>query len=217
MLGRAVVVAVPPGVPAETGLLGIPPKVMADVQVKVAVAVEVAEGGRGRPVAVPAQPVALGGVLERPVPPVAIQGIAAPSGHEQVGMAVVVDVPHGDAVAVAPGKAGEARGRGGVLEGPVPPVAEQAVPLGAGAVEIGREWPGLRQVDIEPAVSVVVEQSDAAGRGLGHVPGRGHAVIEREAQPGGLGVIQERGRPDGRGGRLGGRGAFAGPWRRDRR
>ena len=125
-------------------------------------------------------------------------------------MAVVVDVPHGDAVAVAPGKAGEARGRGGILEGPVPPVAEQAVPVGAGAVEVGREPPGLRQVDIEPAVSVVVEQSDAAGRGLGHVPGRGHAVIEREAQPGGLGVIQESGRPDGRGGRLGRRGPLPG-------
>ena len=42
-----------------------------------------------------------GHVLERAVAPVAIQGIGPPAGHEQVGVAVVVVVAHGDAVAVA--------------------------------------------------------------------------------------------------------------------
>ena len=50
---------------AERRMVGVPDQVMADVQVEVAVAVQVGEGGRSRPVAVAAQPGAFGDVLER--------------------------------------------------------------------------------------------------------------------------------------------------------
>ena len=57
ILRRAVGVALPLLVPAEIRLLEVPKQVMADVEVEVAVAVEVGEGGRRGPVAVPAEPI----------------------------------------------------------------------------------------------------------------------------------------------------------------
>ena len=44
------------GVLAELGVVGVPDAVVADVEVEVAVVVQVGEGRRGRPVAVAAQP-----------------------------------------------------------------------------------------------------------------------------------------------------------------
>ena len=55
-------------VPAGRGMLRVPGEVMADIKVEVAVAVEVGERRRGRPVAIAAQPGPQGDVLERAVP-----------------------------------------------------------------------------------------------------------------------------------------------------
>ena len=123
-----------------------------------------------------------------------------PAGDEQVGMAVVVDVADGHAVAVAPRERREPRRRRRILECPIAPIAKEAVPFGPGAVEVGREGPGLRQVDVEPAVTVVVEQPDAAGRGLGHVADGDTPLSKVKRSPAASGVVHELGSPDGRGG-----------------
>jgi hypothetical protein len=91
-------------------------------QVEVAVAIQVAEAGRGRP-ARRADPGPLGHVLEGAVAPVAIEDGPAQPGDEQVVVAVVVDVADGAAHAVAP--AGDPGPLGHVLERAVPPVAEE--------------------------------------------------------------------------------------------
>ena len=90
-------------------MLGIPDEVMADVEVEVAVVVQVGEGGRCRPVAIAAQAGPVGDVLERPVPAVAIEGVRSPAGDEEVGMAVVVEVADGHAVSVTALSSGRCR------------------------------------------------------------------------------------------------------------
>ena len=117
-------------VAADEGGVLVPDEVVADVQVEVAVAVEVGEGRGGRPVAVAAQAGGLGDVLEGAVAPVAVEGIRPPSGDEQVGVAVVVDIADGDAVAVAAGEGGDPGGFGGVLECAIAAVVEEAVVVG---------------------------------------------------------------------------------------
>ncbi len=52
---------------------GVPGQVVADIQIEVAVTVEVGEGRRGRPVARTGQSGARGRVLERAIPPIAQQ------------------------------------------------------------------------------------------------------------------------------------------------
>ena len=59
---------------------GVPGSVVADVEVEVAVAVEIGEGRRGRPVAVAPQTGFLRHILERAVAPVAIESIGIASG-----------------------------------------------------------------------------------------------------------------------------------------
>ena len=135
---------------------------MADVEVEVAVAVEVGEGRRGRPVAVAAQ-ARVGSVTssKRAVAPVAVEGVGPPAGDEQVGVAVVVVVADGDAVAVAPGQPAMPDALGDVLERAVAPVAEQAVAARRASCGLGGNGPPWTTVDVEPAVAVVVEQADA--------------------------------------------------------
>ncbi len=77
---------------------------MADEEVEVAVSVEVGEGGGGRPAAIAAEPGLLGDVLEGAIASVPIEGVAPPSGDEEVGMPVVVDIPNRHTVAEPPGE-----------------------------------------------------------------------------------------------------------------
>ena len=74
---------------------------MADVEVEVAVAIQIGERRRSRPVAISCKPSLLGDVFKRPVSSVAIEGVLPPAGHEEVGPAVVVDITHGDPVPVS--------------------------------------------------------------------------------------------------------------------
>ncbi len=68
----------------------------------------------------------------------------------------------------------------------------------------------MHEVDVEPAVAVVVEQADAAGRRLGNLALGGAAVVEDEIQARRFGIIDESGndplRADRRGGGPGQRG-----------
>ena len=111
-------------------VLGVPDHVMADVQVEVAIIIEVGEGGRGRPIAVARQTHPLRDILESPVPSIAIQGIGSPPGHEEIGVAVVVVIADRHALAVALGHPADSRGVRHVFERPVAAVAEQAVAPG---------------------------------------------------------------------------------------
>ena len=173
-------------------VLGVPDDVVADVQVEVAVVVEVGEGRRRRPVAVAGQTRSLRDVLESPVPAIAIQGIGSPPGHEEVGVAVVVVVADRHAVAVALGHAADPRGVRHVFERAVAAVAEQAVAPGW-LSRIGGESAPLHEIDIEPAVAVVVDQADAASGELGELVDTRLAVLVDEREAGGPSVIAELG------------------------
>ena len=205
-LGRAA--CRPPG--RASGVVGVPVDVVADVEVEVAVVIEVGEGGRGRPVAI-ARPGRTASVASSnvPSPAVPIQGIRLPSGDEQVGMTVVVDVADGHAVAIASGHPGDPARTGRVLEGAVAAVAEQPVPR-ARAGRVGGEGPPLDGEDVEPAVAVEVDQANAAGGRLRELELRRPAVLESEPQARRRGIVDER---DGRAGRVGGAGRPGGTGR----
>ena len=114
----------------RVGVAGVPLQVVADIEVEVAVVVQVGPGRRRRPVAVAAEPGTRGDVLEAAVAEVVVEGIGPPSGDEEVGAAVVVVVADGDPVPVAAGQRGQAGRGGGVLEPAVAAVAEEAVAEG---------------------------------------------------------------------------------------
>ena len=97
---KAAVVAGVLGIDATAGFVVVPFEVVADVQVEVAVAIQVGERRRSRPVAIAGKPGLLGDVFKSPVALVAIEGIAAPARHEEVGPSVVVDITDRDPVAV---------------------------------------------------------------------------------------------------------------------
>ena len=177
---------------AEGRILGVPLQVVADIEVEVAVVVEVGPGRRRGPVAVAPEPRLRRGVLEPAPAQIAIQGIGPPSGDEEVGPAVVVVVAHGDAVAVAAGQRGQAGGRGDVLEAAVAAIAEEAV---AERWRAAARWEGasLEGVDVEPAVAVEVEDGHAAGHGLGELVLVAGAVVEAEHEAAGGGLVHERG------------------------
>ena len=75
----------------------VPEHVVADVEVEVAVVVEVGERRRGRIVARPSSPARSRHVLERAVAAVAVERVGLQAGHEEVGMPVVVVIADGDA------------------------------------------------------------------------------------------------------------------------
>ena len=105
----------------------VPGQVMADIQVEVAVAVEIGEGRRGRPVAITAQPGAVGRVRERAVSLVVEQDVRPEPGDEQVGAAVAVVIAGGHAERVAATDPGDARRGRHIFKRAVAPVAKQAV------------------------------------------------------------------------------------------
>ena len=142
-------------------MLGVPDEVVADVEVEVAVVVQIGERGRGGPVAIAPETGAIRDILERPVPSVAVKGVRPPAGDEEVGTAVVVEVADGDPVAVASLHPGDAGPFGGVFERAIAAVAEQAV-AGRRPAGIGGKRTPLDDVDVEPTVAVVVQQADAA-------------------------------------------------------
>ena len=163
---------------------GVVVDVVGDVEVDEAVAVVVAEGAAGTPVAA-ADPGCFGdpgkavsaGVLEQRVGPVV--------GDVEIGVAVVVDVggaaAHADAAVVHP------EPRPGFLEEAALRLPEEGVdrgrfPAGPAAVP-GSDRRPLHEVDVEPAVAVGVEEGPAPFGGLGEVPLGGGGVVVAEAEP----------------------------------
>ena len=133
---------------------------MADIEIQVAVAVQVGERRRGRPVAIAAQARLARHVLEPPIALVAIECVRMPARDEQVGPAVVVVVADRDSVAVTPRKRGDARASVTSSNVPSPRLRNKRSPSPP-AESVGGKRPPLNGVDVEPAVAVVVEQADA--------------------------------------------------------
>ena len=179
------------GAPTELGVGRIPGPIMADVEVEVAVVIEVREGGRSRPGAGASQAPSFGDVLEGAVALVAVEGVSIPSGDEQVGVAVVVDVADGDPVPIAGRQGLESGEPRGVLEGAVALVAEEAVAPG-GPAGVRRKGPTLDHVNVEPAVAIVVEEAGTPAGRLRELVNRGLAVVVDERQPGRPRVVGER-------------------------
>ena len=55
----------------------------------------------------------------------------------------------------------------------------------------GRKRAALDEIDVKPAVAIVVEQADAPAHRLGNLASGGRAVVEAETEPGDLGVVGE--------------------------
>ncbi len=178
------------GMRARLGGLGVPLQVVADVEVEVAVVVQVGEGGRCRPVSAATQTDGFGDVLEGAVLTVPVEGIPAPAGHEEVRSAVVVEVAHGDTMPIAPCQGGDAGFFRDVLEGAVAAVPEQAVAAFGGCLS-GGERAALDGVDVEPAVTVVVDQADAAAHGFGQALQGGCVAVVHEGETGRMGLIHK--------------------------
>ena len=144
-------------------------------------------------------------ILEGAVTAVVEQGVTLDAGDEEVRVSVVVIVARRDADVVA--CAAHAGFGGHVLEGPVVPVAIEAVAvLRAGLFE---RWllRAVRKVDVGIAVVIVVEYRHAAGHGFDLVPLRCGGVAQHEGDAGMRGaVLEERAGWRGRGGEHGGDG-----------
>jgi hypothetical protein len=136
-------------------------------EVQPAVAVVVEEGAAGPPSRPRvAQSRADGDVLERPVSAVVVEVVLSPVAHEQVHVPVVVVVAR--ARALSPAALGEARLLRDVLERPIALVAVEVV-RGLLARREPFERRPVNEKDVEPPVSVVVEEGDAAPRRLEQV------------------------------------------------
>src|SRR5262249_31495653 len=141
---------------------GRPIDVTSHVEVEPSVAVQVSPGRAGGP-AGHDQAGLRGDVDESSPRVVAIQGRALISGDQEVRIAVVVEVAHRRAMAVAR-RPVEAYLRGDVPEPPAPEVAIEAGGQAGHLEPRGRlaESPPAREEEIGPAIGVVVEDGDAA-------------------------------------------------------
>lgn len=102
---------------------------MADIKVEITVVVKVGECGGGGPVTIPIEAGLSGDILEGSVPFVVIKSVTSPTRDKEVGLAVVIDVSDGHAVAIAARKGGQSRLLGDVFKGSVASVAEELVSL----------------------------------------------------------------------------------------
>lgn len=194
---------------AAVDVVEVPLHIAEDDEVEEAVVIEVDPGGGGGPAAAGGS--GLGGdVGEGSVAVVVVEVVAAEAGDVEVFVAVVVVVTDGYSHVVA--DALETGFLGDVFEGSVGLLMEEAVPgFGAGFLGDGAfgrrvgEGCAVGEEDVEAAIVVVVEESDAGAHGLDEVffcSVRGLAVEDDVA---GLGDVDE-GAGGGRGGcgRLGG-------------
>ena len=114
---------------------------MADIEVEIAIVVQIGPGRRARPISVAAEAGARGDILEAAVAEVVIKGIVPPPRDEDVGAAVVVKVAHGDPEPVAAAQCPQSRPSGGVIEPTVAAVAEEAVAEARGVAAGGNGPP----------------------------------------------------------------------------
>ena len=166
----------------------------ADEQIEPAVVVEIEPDGAGGPVILEnfgAQPGVLAHVGEGAVAVVAVEDGAAVGGDEQIGEAVVIVIAHGHAH--AEGASGDAGFFCDVGEGAVAIVFVKRVADGArGLEEIART--AVHQVDVHPAVVVVIEESAAGAHGFRQVMVLGGGVVVHPADAAGFGrdLLEQR-------------------------
>ena len=121
-------------------------------------------------------------------------------GQVQIGPAVVVDVAHRDAHAVAAGVDAALRGDVGEVQPPgaigldaqivpVEPIRQRRAAARGGRRRAERLT--LHQIHVQVAVLVVVEERDAGRQHLGHVELTRHAVDVDEVEAGFPGAIHE--------------------------
>src|SRR6202034_2854575 len=104
---------------ADIRVRGIPLEVVANVEVEVAVVVEIGERGRGWPVAIAPETRTIRDVLEGSITMIPVKSIRSPAGNEEVGVPVVVEVADGHPVAVASFHLSDPRLFRGILEGAI--------------------------------------------------------------------------------------------------
>jgi hypothetical protein len=168
-------------------VLGIELQVVGDVEVEVAVALDVEEGATGTAAGIVDSGLARD-IAEGPVPFVPEEDVRSPVRDVEIEVAVPVVVACGNPEAEA--GVARPRGQGDVLEAPVPQVAPEAVPrgrIGAGAIDRGP----VQEVEVLIAVPVVVEESEAARVGLDDVVATCTAIEVPERDAGGGGPIGE--------------------------
>ena len=176
---------------AKRRVVGIPHEVMAYIQIEIAVVVEIGPGCRGRPVAIAGQAHLGGDVGKSAVALIAIKGIRAPARDEEIGAAVVVKIADGNAVAVAARQLPDSSLLGHIVEGAVATVPEQSV--ARGPIEGSRrKRTTLHDKHVEPAVAVIVQEADSAGRGLRELAPLRPAVVEHELQAGGARLVAKQ-------------------------
>ena len=178
------------------------------VEVEVAVAVRIEEGGTRVP-AGRLDPGVSGHVLEPAVAEVAIEHVAAEVGDEEIGPAVPVVVGHGHARAPLP-LAAHPRLVRHVLEGPVGEAAIEGVlaPLGH---PCSLQAPAVDQVHVETPVAVVVEKGHPCPGRVEEVVLVGPAAQQHPREPGLCRDVHEA--ESRRGGSLRRRGTKPGPKR----
>src|SRR5262249_33895592 len=139
-----------------------PVDVMANVQVRVAVAIQVGTGRAGAPQVV-GQARLPSNLDEAPsalaVRHVLEQGKPAPAGDEQIGPAVTVEVGDSGAVRVEPGEVFEAYLSGHVLKLEAAQVLEELAGVAPDLLAV--EVAAAGEENVEQTIAIVVEQSDA--------------------------------------------------------
>jgi hypothetical protein len=173
-------------------VFGVPLEVMADVEVEIAVAVAVSEGRRRWPVSIARKAPSCGDVLECPVATIVIQRVRPLTCDEQVRVSIIIDIPDGDAVAVATWQRCDSRSLAHVLERAVALVAEKAITR-VRCVWAGGKRAPLDNVHVEPAVAVVIQQTNPAAHGLRKLMESLQSVLEREVKADRPGIIHEPG------------------------
>ena len=150
-------------------LEGVVADIIANIEIEIAIEVEIGPGGRRAPAFV-ANPGRSGDIDERPVAEVAVQGVGPDVRHIDIVEAVVVEVSDGHPLSVAgladPGGEGDIdkpapapRGRGDATE--------EAVEGLVGPID-GRRIPPLIEIQIPQTVAVEVEPADPAADRLDH-------------------------------------------------
>ena len=119
---------------------------------------------------------------------ISIERIGAEIGDQDVQVAVVVDISSAAAHSVA--RIREAGRVGDFTESPVALVDEQAIHQWSGDLKAW-ERRALQQVDVGPAVVVVVEEHAAGAHGLRHVVAAAGPHIVHKANPSFFGYVRK--------------------------
>ena len=164
---------------ANLGIGLIPLRVMANIEIEIAVIIKIGESRGRRPVSVSAETRGCGAIFKGPVASVAVECVRTPTSDEQVWVAVMIIISHGNTVPVATRHAGDSGLDADILECAVSSITEEPVQRARGRGR-WRKCPALNAVDIEPAVAIVIEQADAATGHLGQLMNRRLTVVFHE-------------------------------------